>query len=940
MGLGELTRQEGVVADAVRSGASTAAIAASLFLSSRTVETHLGAIYRKLGLHTRAELLAFLFAHDSETPDHPLPPEVDSWPHELVAAEHFVGRARERGALVQASADAKTGRNATVLVGGEPGIGKSALVAWLAGTLREEHFLILAGRCDSDFRAPFAPILDVVRPFLLSDDGTVISALGPKAGFLAPLLPELADVLPPRPTVEDSGTARRMLAQALLELITAAARGRPTLLVLEDLHWADRASLGLFRQLAESRNVPFLFLIGTFRNTELVREHPLAGFLANLWREPSVQRMELSGLDAGETGELADMATENGFDEDAVRALQVRTGGNPFFVLQLLQERTGTVLARDSLLPPSVREVVMDRAARLGADCLAMLQDAAVFGQEFAPRFLARASDAPFDDASLAALARSLGRATTAGFITDRGASYGNYRFSHDLVREAVLGELSAIDLALAHRRAGNAMLALSADRDPTELVALATHFGAAAVLGDGITAARFALEAARNAAVSLAPEDALAIAARGLEYLANEDDDQLRLDLLTVIVDAHATRMDLDAHRSAILEAVAVARRIGTPLALAQTVDRNTVLPVMGVLDEELLAVKEEAIAALGPEPSPLRTRLLVSASYQRTIGGHGWSATDQAERALADSKQLNDRESTIASLYALAAASAGKPEREVQLSTVNELIALSADPLGRVPEQDGRRFRAILRLAGGDRDGFEADMLAMSEFGESSGSVFVKSLVREWRAMLALLDGDLERAEELANDVLTVAGDDPNFLVGWLVQIIQIRLEQGRTSEARGMAEMALAQNPSLTAIRALAAMVRLAAEDGPGADELVAPLLSAGMKIIPEDWLRPATLGYFASVVTELGSADDCVALEACLEPYAGQMLIAGAGALVLGAADHLRATLLLAAGEGHRAAAVGLLGHAISLAESCGAVLLAERSRAVLRDALAR
>ncbi|MEO8907569.1 MAG: AAA family ATPase [Microbacteriaceae bacterium] len=940
MSLEDLTRQERVVAEAARTGASASAIAESLFLSTRTVETHLGAVYRKLGVNSRASLVAFLFSHDTTLDDAHTVAKPDPLPHELAPVENFVGRQAEQHILLQALTDAKAGKAVAVVIGGEAGVGKSALVAQLALQAREDGFRVLAGTCDSDFRAAFAPLIDAIRPFLAADPVSAVAGLGPGAGFLATLVPELADLLPPKPAVEDSGTARRMLIEAFMALFAAATHAAPGLLIVEDLQWADQATLGMFRRLVESHGVPSLAVVGTFRNTELVREHPLASMLANLWRDASVRRLELTGFTPAETESLIELATGTTLNEPELQRFHDRTGGNPFFVAQLLRESHTAADGRSALgtassLPRSVREIVVDRAARLGGDCMGVLQSAAVFGQEFATRALSHASEIAFDERRLTELARSLGRAEAAGLITDHGAAEGCYRFSHDLVREAVLGELTPVELAQAHRRAGRALVALSADHDPTQLVALATHFGAAASLGDGAIAAQFALQAARDAAESFAPDDAIARAEQGIAYLDQaEEDDRLRLDLLLVVIDAHATRMDLSAHRDATLEAVAVARRIGTPLALAQTVDRNTVLPVMGVIDEELLAVKLEAIAALGDEPSPLRTRLLVSASYQRTIGGHGWAAADQAELAVSDSRMLEDPDSMIASLYALAAASAGKPDRDDQLAVVNELIGLSSKRLGRVPEQDGRRFRALLRLAGGDRTGFEHDLAGMSEFAAASGSVFVQSLVGEWRAMLTLLDGDLASAEEHANAVLAVAGDDPNFQLGWLVQLIQIRLEQGRTAEARGMADMALAQSPGLLAIRSLAASVRLQAGDPAGAREPVSAVLSDGVTDIPEDWLRPATLAYLTPAVCAFGAPDQQLTLARLLEPYAGQLLIAGAGAVVLGAADHLRATLLLAAGDGHRAAAVGLLGDAVALTEGCGAVLLAEKSRAAL------
>ncbi len=931
MSLEQLTPRERAVAEIARSGASTRAIAERLVVSVRTVETHLGTIYRKLGVSNRTQLVAFLY--NLEPVEYlPKPAELTyRMPVELAAPADFVGRQRELEMCHDAIRGARAGQASTLMIGGEPGVGKSALVARAALEASSRQAVrVLAGRCEADFRAPFRPIADALR-YYLSDTGLVLSQIaGPTAGSLASILPDLTDRLPAPYAVEDPATARRLLLDAVVATITSACDAGPVLLIIEDLHCADHATLGVVRHIVESAKIGSLALVGTFRNTELVREHPLPGLLANMWREPSVRRIDLGGLSADETAELVTRATTAAASPAGLAQLHGRTGGNPFFVRQLL--RQGPIGAAPAGVPASVKEVVIDRATRLGPFALRLLEAASVLGSEFDTHLLLEMMGASEDRAALALTIESLESASTVRFIAELPEQPGRFRFLHELVREAFSEQLSMLNGARLHQLAGHAVLKVHSSDTSGHLIAMAAHFHAAAPLGDGLLAAEYALAAARQTIESLAPEDALKLAARGLADLPKgTQHDHLRLELLLIEVDASATRMDLVAHQRAMFDAIEVARRIGDPVALARTVDRDAVLPAMGSIDDELLAVKLEAINALGENPSPLRTRLLASASYQRTIGGHGWRAADQARLAVRDARTLRDPDGVITGLHALAAARLGAPDLGTQMEVAEELTRLGRHKVDLAPERDGRRFRAILALAGGDRTGFEADAVSLSEFGMASGSVFVQSLAAEWRALGALLDGDLNRAENLANAVVATAADDPNFLLGWLAHLAAIRVEQDRAAEFLPLTDGTVAEHPNLLVVRALSACLHTEAGDLDGGRELIAPIVADGFDAVGGDWLRPATLGYLAPVVRDCFGPMACQVLAELLAPYSGQLLIVGAGALVLGAADHFRGLLLASAGPTHWQSASDAFAAGTDLEDRVGGRALAAHTR---------
>ena len=567
-----------------------------------------------------------------------------------------------------------------------------------------------------------------------------------------------------------------------------------------------------------------------------------------------------------------------------------------------------------------------------------MLSAAAVLGTEFDVRTLERMVEAGAGPGGPADVGRELDKGTGARLLNRTMGSDSHYRFVHDLVHETLIEQMSTVRRAQLHEAAGHAILALHPDNPDAYAEELAVHFDEAAVLGSGARAASWSLTAARQAVAGLAPDDAVARAERGLAHAA--DDDALVLDLLIVVTEAQAIRMDLERHRSAMFAAIDAARRLGDPVSMARAIDRDTAQPVMGTIDEELLAIKQAVLAELGPEPTPQRVRLLLSSVYQRTIGGQGWTASDQAHEALTAARALADPDSLLAALYALASSLLGQPDLVEQRAVVDELTALSDGRTEGVPERHGLRFRAPLRLITGDRRGFDSDAEDLSHFADRTNSTFLRSMIGEWRVLQSLLDGELEAAEQRANGVLAISGDEPNFLLGWFVEMVEIRTRQSRIGELLPLADETLAQHPELPVLRACVAGVHLSAGDEEGASSLADALYVGGRVALGSDWLRPAALGYLAPVTAATRGREECLSLADELEPYAGQLLVAGAGAHVAGLADHCRALVLARAGPERLDEALLLTRTAIDLADAVRSPVLATDVRITQAEFMVR
>ncbi|HEX5501877.1 MAG TPA: AAA family ATPase, partial [Thermomicrobiales bacterium] len=374
------------------------------------------------------------------------------------ASAPLVGRAREQAALRERLTAALAGRGGLALVGGEAGIGKTALVEALAHEATTLGALVLVGRCYDVAQAP---------PYGLWAD-------------LRERLPSSPE-LPPSPAAAHDGAGQAQFFARARAFFAAAAARQPLVLLLDDLQWADPASLDFLRFFARSLAALPLLVLATYRLDDLSRRQPLATLVPLLLREANALSLELGGLTAADTGALiAQRHRLGGEDADRLTAyLYDRADGHPFFTLELLRDlaETGALesgpdgwrvgeLTRDDV-PLVLRQVIDSRLARLGASSRALLELAAVIGQEV-PVALWQAVSGASDDALAATLAWA--RAANMLVETRDGASW---RFSHALLREVLYAETVSVRRRRWHQQVGEALAAAPAP-DPD---AVAHHF-------------------------------------------------------------------------------------------------------------------------------------------------------------------------------------------------------------------------------------------------------------------------------------------------------------------------------------------------------------------------------------------------------------------------------------------------------------------------------
>lgn len=413
----------------------------------------------------------------------------------------LVGRESELNAYRRVLEEALEGRGRLLFVSGEPGVGKSAFVREALRAATPPGYRILPGAAVQWERGlPYAPFLSALRAGFAGS--ALRDVVGRTAPDIGPLLPELGQA----GAAADSPIERHRIARSFTELLQAIAQQAPLLLVLEDLHWGDEASIALLQHLARAIEQHSVVVLGTYRSDEVHRRHPLSGLVADLTRARLAVPVPLDLLGTHQTDELV-RATLGGapIEREVLDAIYSRSEGNPFFAEELLKSLVesraitrgaGEVWQRGSAvylrLPETLRDLVLGRLERLGDSARQTLAAASVIGGRFAYETLRLVR--AIDEATLTA---DLRQAIDEQFLVEqREQGPGSFAFRHALGREVIYDDLLLPERQRLHLLVGEA---LTAGGDTTPAL-IAQHWSAG---GDRRRAAA-AYEAAGNAALSV----------------------------------------------------------------------------------------------------------------------------------------------------------------------------------------------------------------------------------------------------------------------------------------------------------------------------------------------------------------------------------------------------------------------------------------------------
>jgi class 3 adenylate cyclase len=832
---------------------------------------------------------------------------LDAFPGDLVLPgpsfgrgdEHLAGRELELERLAGAWEQARTGVRQIVLVGGEPGIGKTRLSHELSRRVYAQRGAVLYGRCDEEAIVPYQPFVEALRP--------CISAYSPSAlrERLHGLEPDLARVFPellarlPAPTLLVSGDAeaeRYRFFEAITTLLTGITATQPTLLVLDDLHWADKPTLLLLRHLIRYAPRTALLVLACYRNIDLEPDDAFSDVLADLRRVPDVARMTLTGLSEEESGELLEGLAGREVARPLVTALHRETDGNPFFLEELLRHLSETDgLSRiesggarpidfsELDLPDGVREVVARRLRRLPNAVNEVLALAAVIGRDFDIGLLARAADQ-----STAHVLEALDQATDAGIVQQDPVRMGRYTFSHGLIRQTLNVVRGTARRAQLHARTGAAME--ESERSSYPAAELALHFTHAVPLVGARKAIEYTTQAGRDALADLAFEDAAAHFERAL-HLADQyepDDKSSRVELLTDVASA-LVYVDERAGVETALRAVDTARADGSAAQFGRAV-AVFVEPVYCVVayPDEVTRVFDEARVVLGESDPALRARLLAFEAFKyATNQVHGRDARALARAAAALARSSGDPVTLADALFALGVSLEAPTDLPERFALAEELVNLGEQASARAPAF-GLRLLAGTQLELGDAGAFTSTIAKLAQIGDERRWLPAHVYAAQWRVTQALIEGRFDDVRACEQELRGYGRAYRGAAGMYRIQTFHLLREEGRLPDLGGTAQRVA---PEVDVLYAWALLSLAVLESGGGhvalgnLDMLAAKDFHSG----ESEGARGPALAMLAEVAVSCGSRAHAAALYDQLRPYAGRIAAEATGLPCVGAAD---------------------------------------------------
>lgn len=692
----------------------------------------------------------------------------------------YVGRDDIRSMLAELWDEAKREGARTALLVGEPGIGKTRTAYELARAAHDDGAVVLFGRCDDELQVPYQPFVEAL-------DWQVSHApdmtLGRLVGELIRLVPGVAagrpDIAPP--IVSDARTEEHRLFEATASWVIEVARGHDLVFVLDDLHWATKPTLLMLLhiQRAAAADGVRLLVIGTYRDTDLDRSHPLAAVLADMRRLDGVRRIPVDPLDAAEVMDLVEQAAGHPLD-GATRAVAIRTHeeteGNPFFVTEVLRHlvESGAVRFVDGQwivpdpdrvdVPEGVRDVVGQRLSHLSESANEVLRAAAILGREFDLDLAGALAEVDEDG-----LLDAIDAASRARLVEEVDAD--RFRFTHALVRTTLYEELSASRRRRMHRRVLDRLVELR----PNDLSALAHHAIEAGPQGGSLALAiGYVMAAGAHAQAARAHGEAETYFVKALDLLDEDDEpstSEQRLEALCSLGEAQRDQGE-PAFRESLLKAASAALEAGNNSLLVRAALANTrgFSSIIGDIDAERIEVLEAALVVASALPDQALARAILAAEllYDADSRDRSLRLADEAIRLAGESHDP----ALEARVLSFAFQRIMVPERWFELiATARRLVEVadqSGDPTLRV---SARQYLAITNLNIGDLAAASAAIDEGRHLLAGGASPFAEWLLRATGCQFLAYRGQIDEAVA-ENDAVVAIGDSigaPDAVAWW---------------------------------------------------------------------------------------------------------------------------------------------------------------------------
>jgi tetratricopeptide (TPR) repeat protein/tRNA A-37 threonylcarbamoyl transferase component Bud32 len=751
----------------------------------------------------------------------------------------MIGRDAEKEELLCSLEEAQGGRGSLVMIGGEPGIGKTRLTEEILAEARQRGFVTMTGHCyEGEGAAPYVPFVEMLEYSARSSPpATFRRALGDAAPEVARIMPELRRLFP------DIGSGielppeqqRRYLFNAYREFVERACQVTPLAVVFEDLQWADEPTLLLLQHITQTVGTMPMLTMGTYRDVELEVTRPFAKTLETLLRKRQATRISLRRLPVEGVEEMLGAMSGQTPPDSLAAVIFEETEGNPFFVEEVFQhlEEEGKLFdeggawrpglrMEDLQVPEGVRLVVGRRLERVGDDARRVLRTAGIIGRTFSLPLL-ETLETGDPDAALDAIEE----AERARLVEPEPAGRElRYQFSHELIRQTLVDSVSLPRRQRLHARIAEAMERVYQSSLDVHAPALAHHLYQSGAAADPEKTTKYLLLAANQARKAAGHEEALAHLDNALSLWEGESSVR--------IAELHAERATalnslgrIDAAVEAYERAIALYDAAGDVAKAAEISLPLGFVHFWNAHHEQGLAVTHRALDRLGEHNPTLRCKLLLLQASISTPSGDisgGLPILEQAKSlestlapgvlggfsALCEAHSRThfmqlDLSEEVAKRGAEASWEVGDLWGQVELDSMRVLLALM---LGRLEE--GRRA-------------YEQAKLRAERIGHHSAAW----MCRAGFSMECVARGELDAAEQAARESLRFV---QSFRFGYRfldeLTLGSVQFYRGRSKEAADCLRRAIAFEPQgfLTGISRATLFSMLAREGDAGALEVL--------------------------------------------------------------------------------------------------------------------
>ncbi len=832
-------------------------------------------------------------------------------------APTFLGRERELEAMKGAAARAGRGRGGLVLMGGVPGIGKTSLLERFARSSSGAD--IFWGRCWEVGGAPaFWPWFEILRGYVERYGDQAISLMGTGAPDIAHLLPELrqwvpkSSVPPPDP---ESPQARFRTFDSVSRFLCAAANSHPLILLIDDLHAADDASVLLLQFLSRMLDKARLLIVASYRDLEIRSRPLLTSFLGG----PIAHAvpLTLSGLTEAHVAALLSARLGQSIPADFASRVRKATDGNPFLVGELGQTllacAPGGRLDASQLdafrIPERVADIVRRHLKRLPPAACTALSIASVLGREFSLGLLRELSgthaDRGIDD---------LEAALVDGVIKDSLSAPGTYTFSHALVRETLYHDLPPAERLALHFATAECLKKKDVTASAT-IFQIAHHYFLAAPHKGAAKALEWALRAADKARGLFAYELAAEHYQHALQMLdLLTPDETKRCEILLELADAERLAGKAGEAIATFEKVESIGRARGNPQVLGKALLGIVEVMRDGALTHETLHVRvDTALQSLPAEDSILRARLLgalLIAGYLKKTATQRLALYDEAINM---ARRLDDPETLAMVLHSShwTLSQGTRPERALDAAT--EMIAVAQRANHAEKLLDGKLWRASYLLVLGRRNDFEAELEEYDRLAKR-----LHHPLHIWWAQVgscnrALMDGRFAEAENLAKDLLTTGLPLQGLIAEsvFAIQMLTSSLEKDSESRRQAIQEVMqiirkiLQLVPSHLAWRVPLVLTQLEAGMVAEARANFDRLAEEGFEKIPDDQVLLVLLACLSKIACAFSDSPRARKLYELLKPHAGRHLGFASVSAYWGPVSHYLGLLAVVLGDGESA-----------------------------------